>query len=125
MIRLAKRIRILEWGEGTNTLNQVWTPVGEGRITAHTMKNGLTTLEISMDQALTRKSDAANPHVKLAQPGEGMTGGADGRWGEVAMGTLRRVENGGRSVVVEIMVATKIDKRKVLPRGENALPPPK
>ena len=110
MIRIAKRIRLLEWGKGTNTLNQVWTTVGEGRITRHTMKDGLTTLVISLDNEIKRAEDRARPQVKLAQPGEGMAGGSGDRWGEVALGYLTNVE-GGRTATVEIFTATKIDKR--------------
>lgn len=110
MIRTAKPIQLLEWGEGTNTLNQVWTVMGEGRITKPTMKNGLTTLRIELKAPLSKKNKDNN-QVKLTQVGEGMTG-ASNRWGEVGMGTLKAVEEGGRVVVVEIGTATKIDKRK-------------
>lgn len=111
MIRTAKRVRLLEWGEGTNTLNQVWTIIGEGRITRHSMKDGLTTLQITLDQALVRKTEDPAPKLKLAQQGEGMAGGSD-RWGEVALGYLRNVQDGGRTVVVEILTATKLDTRR-------------
>lgn len=112
MIRTGKKIQLLEWGEGTNTTNQIWTKIGEGRITRHTMRDGLTTLHISLDSAIARKSDKARPDIKLAQQGEGMAGGSGDRWGEVASGYLTAVEDGGRVAVVEILTATKIDTRK-------------
>jgi hypothetical protein len=34
------------------------------------------------------------------------------KWGEVGMGIVKAVENGGRRVVVEILTAAKIDARK-------------
>lgn len=112
MIRIGKKIRLLEWGEGTNTTNQVWNIIGEGSITRHTMRDGLTTLSISLDSSIQRKSDRARPEIKLAQQGEGMAGGSGDRWGEVALGYLRATEDGGRMAVVEILTATKIDTRK-------------
>ena len=30
MIRLGKEVQLYEWGEAPGTLNQVWTPIGEG-----------------------------------------------------------------------------------------------
>jgi hypothetical protein len=114
MIRTAKKIQLLEWGIGTNTLNQIWSIVGEGKITRHTMKDGLTTLQITLDQPIVRKSEEASPRVKLTQQGEGMAGGSD-RWGEVALGYLRTVQDGGRTVIVEILTATKLDTTR---RGE-------
>lgn len=110
MIRIAKPIQLLEWGEGTNTLNQVWTVVGQGRIAKHSMKDGLTTLQVQLDQPLQRKNPE-NPQFKLTQVGEGMTGGSQ-RWGEVGMAYVKSVGDGGQSVVLEIRTATKLDTRK-------------
>lgn len=111
MIRIAKPIRLLEWGEGTNTLNQVWRVCGEGTISKHDMKNGMTTLVISLKSALDKNNDKSNL-LKLAQQGEGMTGGTPDRYGEVATAELKSVEQGGRVVTVQIRTATKIDTRK-------------
>lgn len=110
MIRVAKPIRLLEWGQGTNTTNQIWSVAGEGRIVRHVMRNGLTTLQVELSAPL-NKQNPDNKQIKLAQEGEGMTG-ASQRWGEVAMANLTSVEQGGRVVVLEIPTATKIDKRK-------------
>lgn len=107
MIRLTKPVRLLEWGQGTNTTNQVWTPVGEGTIKDYTMKDGLTTLIIELNAPITKRNEA-NDELKIAQLGEGMAG-ASTRWGEVGLGHLRAVEQGGRLVRVQITTATKID----------------
>lgn len=110
MIRTAKKVQLLEWGEGTNTLNQVWSIVGTGKITRHSVKKGEATLQITLDAPIQRKTDKANPILKLAQQGEGMAGGSD-RWGEVASGVLQSVEGGGRVITVQVTGATKLDTR--------------
>lgn len=110
MIRVRKPIQLLEWGLGTNTTNQIWTVSGQGRITKHEMRNGLTTLVVDLDGAFDKKNPD-DRSIKLTQQGEGMTGNSD-RWGEVGTGVVKSVENGGRRVLVEIATATKIDNRK-------------
>lgn len=110
MIRLSKPVRLLEWGEGTNTLNQNWSEVGEGRVVADKTKDGLTTLTVELVRGLEKKNPGDNS-IKLAQQGEGMTGRSQ-MWGEVAMGRLRSVESGGKVVVIEIPTATKVDRRR-------------
>jgi hypothetical protein len=116
MIRLAKKVQILEWGEGTNTLNQVWSPIGTGKISRHVMKDGIATVTISLDSPIQRKTDNPNALLKLAQQGEGMAGGSD-RWGEVASAILKSVQDGGRAVTVEIQGATKFDTRRNVGAG--------
>jgi hypothetical protein len=110
MIRLSKPVKLLEWGEGTNTLNQVWTEIGEGEISAVDVKNQITTLSIALKGSFAKKNQN-DPSVKIVQPGEGMTARSD-HWGEVAMGNVKSVEQGGKAVVIEIPTATKIDKRR-------------
>jgi hypothetical protein len=110
MIRVRKPIQLLEWGIGTNTTNQIWSIAGQGRISSYKMKDGLTTLFVDLEKAFDKKNQQDNS-LKLTQPGEGMTGNSD-RWGEVAMGVVKAVENGGRRVIVEIFTATKVDNRK-------------
>ena len=110
MIRERKPVRLLEWGEGTNTLNQVWSVAGEGKIVKKQMKDGVTTLVIQLNGPLDKKNGKDNS-IKLAQVSEGMSSHSS-RWGEVAIGTLKAVEQGGRTVQVEILTATKIDSRK-------------
>ncbi len=109
MIRLSKPVKLLEWGEGTNTLNQIWTEIGQGRVVSERTKNGLTTLTIQLSKGLEKKNPRDNS-IKVAQQGEGLTGRSDS-WGEVAMGQLRSVESGGTVVVIEIPAATKVDRR--------------
>lgn len=109
MIRKWKPIRLLEWGEGTNTTNQIWSVAGEGRIARYEMRNGLTTIYIDLNGAFNKKNSKDNS-LKLAQPGEGMTANSE-RWGEVGMGVVKAVEDGGRRVLVEIPTAIKIDNR--------------
>ncbi len=109
MIRLGKPVRLLEWGEGTNTKNQIWEPIGQG-VLHNKLKRymGLTTLMIEVDGTVTKKNQKDN-HIKIAQPGEGMVPIKD-NWGEVAMGTLKSIENkNGKSIVqIEIAGAVKM-----------------
>jgi hypothetical protein len=116
MIRIRKPVRLMEWGEGTNTTNQVWTVVGEGNIVKYGRAEGVTTLVISTN-GFSKKNTKDNS-LKLAQQGEGMTGNSK-YWGEVAMGVLKKVEDGGRTVVVEISAATKLDTRRTVPKWEE------
>ena len=66
MIRLRKPVRLLEWGEGTNTTNQIWTVVGEGKIAKSHAKAGLTTLEIELGAPFNRKNTKDNT-IKLVR----------------------------------------------------------
>lgn len=110
MIRVRKPIQLLEWGKGTNTKNQIWTVAGVGKISDWKMKQGLTTLVIDINGTF-KKENSEDNSLKLTQEGEGMTANSP-RWGEVAIGVLKSVEDGGRRVLVEINTATKIDARK-------------
>src|SRR5262245_26755518 len=107
MIRLSKPVKLYEWGEGTNTVNQVWRELGQGKIVSSKRKDLVTTLTVELGSAF-NKGNARDNAIKLAQQGEGMTARSD-KWGEVAIGRLKSVE-GGRSIVIEIPVATKISK---------------
>jgi hypothetical protein len=118
MIRIRKPVRLLEWGEGTNTTNQVWTPIGDGRIVRHQKKAGSTTFTIEMNQAFTKKNSKDNT-IKIAQQSEGMAANST-RWGEVAMGVVKSVESGGKVVNIEVSAATKIDSRHKVPAWEEA-----
>ena len=134
MIRLSKPVQLLEWGEGTNTLNQRWEKIGEGRIVNRTgslvqliwhaiqvfvkwillkwrpTPVGLTTLVVELDGKLTRKN-SKDDTVKVVQQGEGMTPTSN-QWGEVAVGRLKSIESGvGKTrVLLEIRGATKIGR---------------
>jgi len=110
MIRLNKPVKLYEWGEGTNTVNQVWRELGEGRITSSKRKDLITTLEVELASSFA-KSNPRDNAIKLAQKGEGMTARSD-KWGEVAIGRLKSVNSGGgKSVVaIEIPVATKLSR---------------
>ncbi len=112
MIRLNKPVKLLEWGEGTNTLNQIWMEIGQGSIRSARQKDGLTTLVVEMPGPFEKKNKRDDA-IKIAQPGEGMTARSQA-WGEVAMGKLRSVEPaGGRSLVhIEIPTAAKIGKAR-------------
>jgi hypothetical protein len=109
MIRLGKPVRLLEWGEGTNTKNQNWEAIGQG--TLHNKSKfyaGLTTLVVEVDGTVTKNNQKDN-HIKVCQPAEGMVP-IPGNWGEVAMGTLKSIENqNGKTIVkIEIEGAAKI-----------------
>lgn len=104
MIRYNKPVKILEWGEGTNTTNQVWTVCGEGHFTKRVAKSGVTTLTIETNSPVKKKNEK-DTTVKLAQLSEGMAAQSD-HWGEVAIGHIKSIA--GKTVVVEIPYATKI-----------------
>lgn len=111
MIRLGKPVQLLEWGVGTSTTNQNWTVIAEG-----TLRNkakvyaGATTIVVDLKAPLKREN-AGNDAIKVAQKGEVMTHHSD-RWGEVAMGKLRAVqnENGKDVAYIEVKDAVKIGR---------------
>ncbi len=104
MIRFKKPVQLLEWGEGTNTKNQIWSVLGEGRFTKKTAKDGVTTLTVETNGPIQRKNQKDNS-VKLTQKGEGMTSHSE-HWGEVATGHIHSIN--GNTVVIEIPFAVKI-----------------
>lgn len=101
MIRLGKPVQLLEWGQGTNTTNQVWTKFADGTIEGKPRcTDGITTAIIAIDGKL-HKNNNADDHVKIMQQGEGMTP-ASQKWGEVAMGTLSNIEETGGKTLLHI-----------------------
>jgi hypothetical protein len=114
-IRLRKPVKLLEWGTGTNTTNQKWEQCGEGRIQSCKRKDGFTTMIVDLTGKF-EKQNLRDDTVKVAQLGEGMAphaekwGAIKDRWGEVAMGLLKSIDNtGGKTVVtIEIPAATKV-----------------
>jgi hypothetical protein len=106
MIRIRKPVKVLGWGAGTNTLNQIWSVLGEGKIVGRTAAQEATVLSISLNSPLVGQNETDNS-IKLAQPGEGMTANSQ-HWGEVAMGELKSVAEDGMRIQVEIPYATKI-----------------
>ena len=109
MIRLGKPVRILEWGEGTNTINQTWTTIGEGVLHNKPKRYaGPTILIVEVEGSVVKKNEKSK-EIKVMQPGEGMSH-APGYWGEVAMGSLKSInkENGKTLVEIEIDNATKM-----------------
>jgi len=111
MIRIGKPVKLLEWGEGTTTLNQRWIDVGKGNLhNSPKNKMGTVLLAIQLDGPLNKKNDK-DDWIKVMQQGEGMTPASDS-WGEVAMGRLKSIENeSGKNVAyIELKNATKIGK---------------
>jgi hypothetical protein len=117
MIRTRKPVKLLEWGEGTNTTNQIWTEVGQGKILRVAKSANATTLSIQLNAAFNKKNSKDN-HVKLVQEGERMSA-QSARWGEVAMGTVKSVNSSNNTVEIEITTATNIDKRHSVPAWEE------
>lgn len=114
MIRLSKPVKILEWGVGTNTTNQVWIEMGKGRITKKPRTvDGITTIAVQLDNRAT-KSNPSDDTIKVAQQGEAMTPTSKESWGEVAYGRLKSLteggEGGGTLVEVEVKFAIKVGK---------------
>jgi len=111
MIRIGKPVQLLEWGEGTNTTNQIWIEMGKGNLrTKPKVYAGTTVLTVEVNGAFEKKNQK-DDSVKVMQQGEGMTPGSE-RWGEVALGKLKSVEKeGGKTLVnIEIKTAIKIGK---------------
>jgi hypothetical protein len=108
MIRLNRAVKLLEWGEGTNTVNQVWRPMTEGQLLSVSSADGATVLVIEVKGPVS-KTNTKDQSVKVAQQGEGMTARSQA-WGEVASGRLRSIEPSGEKnlVYVEIPTAIKI-----------------
>lgn len=117
MIRIRKPVKLLEWGEGTNTTNQVWTEIAEGHIVRNTRKSGVTTLVVKLSSGFQKKNNKDN-HVKVVQEGEGMAANSK-RWGEVAMGVVKAFHEQDKTVEVEVTSATKIDQRRNVPAWEE------
>lgn len=108
MIRLSKPVKLMEWGAGTNTTNQIWIEMGKGNIVGKPKTvDGVTTIIIQTEGSV-KKSNPADDSIKLAQTGEGMTPASQKDWGEVAWGRLKDIN--GSTVEVEIKVACKIGK---------------
>ena len=111
MIRLGKKVELLEWGLGTTTVNQNWNTIGKGTLlNKPKIKAGLTEVAVALDGAF-KKANEKDDSIKLCQPGEGMTPASD-KWGEVAVGRLKAVDQeGGKTIVrIEIKGAIKIGK---------------
>ena len=114
MIRPNKPIRLMEWGEGTSTVNQNWNQFAEGTITASKQHDGVTTLVIEAKGSVAKKN-SKDDSVKLVQPGEGMTSRSD-KWGEVAMGNIKSISQAGSTTLITIVItlAAKIIKSTVV-----------
>lgn len=114
MIRPNKPIKVLEWGEGTNTLNQVWTECGGGRIKKIKQVDCVTTMVIDIEGGFDKKNINDNT-VKLVQQGEGMAARSED-WGEVGFGVYKgsNSEPGKpRQVTVELKIAAKVGKARL------------
>jgi|GEM_PF-425231 len=114
MIRRNKPIKLLEWGLGTTTLNQVWTECGKGRISSVKQVDCITTMVVDIDGGFDKKNLNDNS-IKLVQPGEGMVARSEEDWGEVGFGVLKSVESqsGKRQVTVELKVAAKVGNARL------------
>jgi hypothetical protein len=103
MIRLGKETQLCEWGEGTTTLNQIWTPMGVGALRAQAKKKmGVTVISVEVEGQVQKKNEKDN-NVKVMQKGESMTPISE-KWGEVAMGTLKGIRQEGAKSIVEIEI---------------------
>lgn len=119
MIRLGKPVQLCEWGAGTNTLNQVWTPCGTGSLVAGPkVKMGATEVTVNI-QGSFEKKNPKDDSIKIMQQGEGMTPASD-KWGEVAMGRIKSVS--GNTVVIEVKTAMKVGKGTTVRPGKPVSP---
>jgi len=109
MIRIGKPVKLLEWGEGTTTLNQRWIDLCSGDLrTKPKVMAGTVLLAVELRGDL-KKQNEKDDWIKVCQPCEGMTPTPD-KWGEVALGRLKSIEQeGGKKVAyIEIKTAIKI-----------------
>lgn len=104
MIRLNKPVKLMEWGEGTSTLNQVWREIGQGTIRSVKKKNGTTTMLVEVENVVVKQNEKDN-YLKVLQQGEGMTPRSQS-WGEVAMGQLAACQVEGTKTMLQIEIAT-------------------
>ena len=105
MLRLAKPVKLYEWGQGTNTLNQVWNEIGRGTLkSARRRSDGVTEVIVELEAAFA-KPNSADDTVKLVQQNSNMTPASEA-WGESAIGRLRSAE--GRQACIEVDHATKV-----------------
>lgn len=117
MIRLNKPVKLLEWGEGTNTTNQRWEEMGEGSIKSAKRKEYITMMVVEVKGSIAKRN-IRDDSVKVAQLGEGMAPHAErwgtikDRWGEVAMGKIKSIESSGGNTLIQIEIknATKMGK---------------
>jgi hypothetical protein len=117
MIRLGKETQLCEWGTGTSTLTQVWTPIGTGALKAKAKnKMGATIIHVEVDGKVEKKNDK-DPNLKIMQKGESMTptvakGDAatqpPERWGEVAIGVLKGIRTEGSKSIVEVEISNAL-----------------
>jgi len=108
MIRLGKQVKLLEWGEGTNTTNQRWIEMGTGDIVGKPKTvSGITTIVVNLSKTAT-KTNPGDDTIKVAQTGEGMTPLGKDAWGEVAFGRIKSMN--GSTVELEVKVAVKYGK---------------
>jgi hypothetical protein len=109
MIRLSKPVKLLEWGEGTNTTNQRWIEMGTGSIVGKPKTvSGITTVVVQLTTSDVKKTNAADDTIKIAQVGEAMTPLSQSSWGEVGYGRLKSIS--GSNVEVELKVAVKVGR---------------
>lgn len=119
MIRIGKPVQLYEWGAGTNTLNQIWTPCGKGELlSGPKVRMGATEITVQI-QGQFEKKNAKDDSIKIMQQGEGMTP-TSVKWGEVAMGRIKSVS--GNIVVVEVKSAMKVGKGTNVRPGKPVSP---
>jgi hypothetical protein len=117
MIRVNRPVKLLEWGEGTNTTNQCWSEVADGKIVSINKKDGNTLMIVEIKGRLS-KQNPKDDNIKIAQLGEGMAplaerwGKIPPSWGEIAMGRIRSVDDRSiKSIItIEIPTATKTSR---------------
>jgi hypothetical protein len=117
MIRINKPVKLLEWGEGTNTTNQRWQEIADGKIVSINKENRHTLMQVEIKGRLA-KQNPKDDNIKVAQTGEGMApfaerwGKITPRWGEIAMGRIRSVDDRSiKSIItIEIPTATKVSR---------------
>lgn len=105
MLKRHQPVKLYEWGQGTNTVNQVWNQIAEGSLDgARRRSDGVTEVTVSVSGAF-KKSNPNDDSIKIVQKNSNVTPASDA-WGEAAIGRL--VSADGSVVKLEVHTATKV-----------------
>lgn len=102
MLRMSKKVQLMEWGEGTNTTNQIWTVFCEGSLAGKPKRDGLHLVLTVESSGTVDKKNEKDDAVKVMQQGEGMTPRESKSWGEVAYGRLKSIGKRDGKTIVEV-----------------------
>lgn len=109
MLKRHQPVKLYEWGQGTNTVNQVWNEIAEGSLDdARRRADGVTEVKVSIEGAF-KKTNPNDDSIKLTQRNSNLTPASEA-WGEAAVARLVSFESKGSTsfVKLEVHTATKV-----------------